>query len=137
MISMTHLFCREIVKVIITGLIDTWLLNQTYSYSTNHRPHTPNLMLKQLLSGISWRELGKKISLIIKILTMSQQLRHHNTIFSPAGNLAAAVVNTRGLLRGGRDNSIHLLRMGRLVPVQRDHTQEDLVILSWRAHFQL
>lgn len=40
---------------------------------------------------------------------MLQLLQHHNTIFSPAGNVAAAVLNTRGLLYRGRDNSTHLL----------------------------
>lgn len=41
----------------------------------------------------------------MKILTMLQLLQHHNTYFSPAGNLEAAALNTRGLLHGGRDNS--------------------------------
>lgn len=46
----------------------------------------------------------------MKILTMLQLLQHNNTYFSPAGNLEAAALNTRGLLYGGRDNSRHLLK---------------------------
>lgn len=44
----------------------------------------------------------------MKILATLQLPQHHDT-FSPAGNLAAAVLNTRGLLYGGRDNSTYLL----------------------------
>lgn len=41
---------------------------------------------------------------------MLQLLQQHNTVFSLSGNLAAAVLYTRDLLYGGRDNSTHVLR---------------------------
>lgn len=37
----------------------------------------------------------------MKILTMLQLLQHHYMILSPAGNLAAAVQNIRGLFYEG------------------------------------
>lgn len=46
----------------------------------------------------------------MKILTTFQLLQHQSTIFSPAGNLATAIMNTRGLSYGGKDNRTHLLR---------------------------
>lgn len=46
----------------------------------------------------------------MKTLTTFQLLQHQSTIFSPAGNTAAAIMNTRGLSYGGKDNRTHLLR---------------------------
>lgn len=68
------------------------------------------LMLKQLLLGILRGGVGKKIRLVVKTLTTFQLLQHQSTIFSPAGNTAAAIMNTRGLSYGGKDNRTHLLR---------------------------
>lgn len=43
----------------MTGLIDTQLFNQIYSFPASHRPYMPNLLLKQLLLGTferAWEE---------------------------------------------------------------------------------